>query len=74
MGRVEAIISSMTNEERQNPAILNASRRRRIALGSGTSVADINRFLKQYTQMKKVMKKLTGFGRMALPGMRFMRH
>ncbi|MGH7821415.1 MAG: signal recognition particle protein, partial [Candidatus Binatia bacterium] len=58
--RVEAIIDSMTREERRNPGVLNGSRRRRIALGSGTSVSDINRFLKQYQQMKKVMKKLSG--------------
>jgi signal recognition particle subunit SRP54 len=63
LARVEAIISSMTRQERQNPNILNAGRRRRVALGSGTSVADINRFLKQYAQMKKMMKKLTAGGR-----------
>jgi signal recognition particle subunit SRP54 len=63
LARVEAIINSMTRQERHNPNLLNAGRRRRIALGSGTSVADLNRFLKQYTQMKKMMKKLTGGGR-----------
>jgi signal recognition particle subunit SRP54 len=63
LARVEAIINSMTRQERQNPNVLNAGRRRRVALGSGTSVADINRFLKQYAQMKKMMKKLTGGGR-----------
>ncbi len=63
LARVEAIINSMTRQERHNPNILNAGRRRRIALGSGTSVADINRFLKQYAQMKKMMKKFTGGGR-----------
>lgn len=57
--RIEAIINSMTKEERRNLGILNGSRRKRIALGSGTSVADINRFLKQYQQTKKVMKRLT---------------
>ncbi len=60
LARVEAIIGSMTNQERRNPNLLNASRRRRVALGSGTSVAEINRFLKQYTQMKKMMKKFSG--------------
>jgi signal recognition particle subunit SRP54 len=60
LGRIEAIIGSMTNQERRNPNLLNASRRRRVALGSGTSVAEINRFLKQYTQMKKMMKKFSG--------------
>ena len=68
LARVEAIINSMTRQERNNPNILNANRRKRIALGSGTSVADLNRFLKQYTQMKKMMKKLTGAGRMLRPG------
>jgi signal recognition particle subunit SRP54 len=66
LARIEAIINSMTRQERHNPNVLNARRRQRIALGSGTSVADINRFLKQYTQMKKMMKKLTG----GAPGMR----
>ena len=68
LARVEAIINSMTRQERNNPNILNANRRKRIALGSGTSVADLNRFLKQYAQMKKMMKKLTGMGRMLRPG------
>jgi signal recognition particle subunit SRP54 len=63
LARVEAIINSMTRQEQQNPNILNAGRRRRVALGSGTSVADINRFLKQYAQMKKMMKKFTSGGR-----------
>jgi signal recognition particle subunit SRP54 len=62
LGRVEAIINSMTRQEREKPGLLNASRRRRIALGSGTSVSDINRFLKQYEQMRKMMKKLTRGG------------
>ncbi len=56
---VEAIINSMTNEERRNHLILNGSRRRRIATGSGTSVADVNKFLKQFLQTKKVMKQMT---------------
>jgi signal recognition particle subunit SRP54 len=63
LARIEAIINSMTRQERRNPNLLNAGRRRRIAIGSGTSVADINRFLKQYSQMRKMMKKLTGGGR-----------
>jgi signal recognition particle subunit SRP54 len=62
LSRVEAIINSMTRQERHNPNVLNGSRRRRIALGSGTSVADLNRFLKQYTQMRKMMKKLSRGG------------
>jgi signal recognition particle subunit SRP54 len=60
---IEAIINSMTNEERENHAVLNGSRRRRIAAGSGTTVADVNRFMKQFQQTKKMMKhmaKLTG--------------
>jgi len=60
--RIEAIINSMTREERHNDAILNGSRRRRIALGSGTNVAEVNRFLKQYAQTKKMMKKFTKMG------------
>jgi signal recognition particle subunit SRP54 len=60
--RIEAIISSMTREERRKPEILNGSRRRRIASGSGTSVVEVNRFLKQYVDAKKMMKKLAQFG------------
>ncbi len=56
--RVEAIIDSMTRQERRNAHILNASRRKRIASGSGTSVAEVNRLIKQFTQTKKVLKKL----------------
>ena len=69
--RIEAIINSMTHQERDNHLVLNASRRKRIATGSGTSVAEVNRLLKQFTQMKKVFKKL-GSGPM-LPGMPGMR-
>ncbi len=58
--RMEAIILSMTKEEREKPKVLNASRRRRIALGSGTSVEDVNRLIKQYDQMCDMMKKFTG--------------
>lgn len=60
--RVEAIISSMTMDERRRPDILNGSRRRRIAGGSGTSVAEINRFLKQYSEAKKMMQQLSQLG------------
>ncbi|MCS6896913.1 MAG: signal recognition particle protein [Nitrospira sp.] len=56
---VEAIINSMTKEERRKPEILNGSRRRRIAAGSGTSVTEVNRFLKQYLEAKKLMRKMT---------------
>jgi signal recognition particle subunit SRP54 len=58
--RVAAIIDSMTPQERRNPGLLNAGRKRRIARGSGTSVQDINQLLKQYLQMKKMMKGLRG--------------
>jgi signal recognition particle subunit SRP54 len=60
--KAEAIISSMTKTERQNVLILNANRRRRIALGSGTSVSDVNRLIKQFTQTKKMLKRLRGGG------------
>jgi signal recognition particle subunit SRP54 len=56
--RVEAIILSMTPEERQRPRILNASRKRRIARGSGTEVQEINILISQYRQMKKMIKRL----------------
>lgn len=56
MARTKAIIQSMTLEERRNPSLLNASRKRRIAKGSGTKVQDINRLLKQFNEMKKMMK------------------
>jgi signal recognition particle subunit SRP54 len=58
--KVEAIINSMTPLERRRPDILNGSRRKRIAIGSGTSVADINRLLKQYKGMKKMFKGVQG--------------
>ncbi|RLD98056.1 MAG: signal recognition particle protein [Aquificota bacterium] len=56
IARMEAIINSMTPQERMRPAIINSSRKRRIARGSGTSVQEVNRLLKQYAQMQKVMK------------------
>lgn len=59
---IEAIILSMTAEERNNHGIINGSRRKRIASGSGTSVEEVNRFLKQFTEMKKMMSKLTKMG------------
>lgn len=62
MKHIEAIMSSMTREERKKPEILNGGRRRRIATGSGTSVADVNRFLKQYLDAKKMMRKITQMG------------
>jgi signal recognition particle subunit SRP54 len=63
MVKIEAIIDSMTPEERRRPDLIKASRRRRIALGSGTSTAEVNRLLKQFAEMQKMMKMLSG-GRM----------
>jgi signal recognition particle subunit SRP54 len=63
--RVEAIISSMTVEERVHPEIIDGSRRRRIARGSGTTIQDVNRLLKQFNDMKKVLKQ---FGRLGKKG------
>jgi len=63
VARQEAIILSMTPAERRNPKILNASRRRRIAAGSGTTVQDVNRLLKQHQQMSKMMKKMGKLGK-----------
>lgn len=65
--KVEAIINSMTIEERRNVGLLNGSRRRRIAAGSGTSVADVNRLVKQFTQAKKLFRKLGSRGMPPLP-------
>ena len=63
LARQEAIILSMTEEERVNPDILNSSRKKRIAKGSGTSVEEINRLLKQFDQIKQLMKQFTGKGK-----------
>ena len=60
--RLIAIINSMTPQERRHPTIIKASRKRRIASGSGTQVQDVNRLLKQFTQMQKMMKKMGGGG------------
>ena len=60
MKRTKAIVQSMTLEERRDPSILNASRKKRIARGSGTSVQDVNRLIKQFNDMKKMMKMFTG--------------
>lgn len=70
--RIEAIINSMTPEERNNPDIINASRKKRIAAGSGTTVQDINKLLKSYEEMKKLMKTMKK-GKMpfALKGFKF---
>jgi signal recognition particle subunit SRP54 len=77
--RVEAIINSMTDKERNNPQILNGSRRKRIAMGSGVTVQEVNQLLKQYDQARKMMRSMMGrmgrkfakgmAGRLGLPGM-----
>ena len=77
VGRVVAIIDSMTPKERRNHMLINGSRRRRIAKGSGTSVQDVNNLLKQYAQARKIMKSFTGqagflgkkLAKMKLPGL-----
>lgn len=77
VGRVVAIIDSMTPKERRNHMLINGSRRRRIAKGSGTSVQDVNNLLKQYAQARKMMKSFTGqagflgkkLSKMKLPGL-----
>jgi len=66
MSRVEAIIQSMTFEERRKPEILNGSRRKRIAIGSGTSVQDVNRMMKQFAQMRTMIKRM---GKMKMKGL-----
>ncbi|HEX5564934.1 MAG TPA: signal recognition particle protein [Sporosarcina sp.] len=73
MGRVEAVIRSMTTAERTTPEIINASRRKRIAKGSGTSIQEVNRLLKQFEDMKKMVKQMTnmqqkGKKKMKMPG------
>ena len=66
--RQKAIIQSMTIKERQNPSIINASRRKRIAAGSGTRVSDVNRLLQGFEQSRKLMKQINS-GRFKMPGM-----
>jgi signal recognition particle subunit SRP54 len=67
--RIEAIINSMTPEERRKHQIINGSRRKRIAMGSGTKVQDVNKLLKNYTQVMKMMKKFNKGGIKSLRGM-----
>jgi signal recognition particle subunit SRP54 len=64
--RQEAIIGSMTRAERRDVRLLNASRRRRIAVGSGTSVEDVNRLVKQYMEMSRMMKQMSKLGQKGL--------
>jgi len=70
MKTIEAIIDSMTPAERHNPRIINASRRRRIAKGSGTTVMEVNELLSQFRQMQRLMKQLSGGGMRGRGGMR----
>ena len=66
--RIKAIILSMTPKERDNPQIINSPRKRRIAMGSGTSVQEVNQLLKQFEQAKQLMKQLKGGkGKLRLP-------
>jgi signal recognition particle subunit SRP54 len=67
--RIEAIINSMTPEERRKPKVINASRKRRIAKGSGTEVMDVNRLLRQFQEMQRMMKKIKKSGMRGLPPM-----
>lgn len=60
LGKMEAMIYSMTPEERNNPSVINPSRKRRIAAGSGNQIQDVNRFIKQFEQSKKMMKQMSG--------------
>ncbi|HEX3014877.1 MAG TPA: signal recognition particle protein, partial [Desulfobacteria bacterium] len=66
--RVEAIIKSMTSQERRNPAIIKDSRKKRIAKGSGVNVSDVSRLLKQFEETRKMMKQLTGSNRLMKKG------
>jgi signal recognition particle subunit SRP54 len=68
LARVEAIIRAMTREERNDPSVLNASRRRRIARGSGTSLPEVNRLVKQFGEMQRMMRLMRGRGG-RLPGL-----
>ncbi|WP_213423296.1 signal recognition particle protein [Bhargavaea massiliensis] len=75
MGRVEAVIKSMTTEEKSKPEIINSSRKKRIARGSGTTIQEVNRLLKQFDEMKKMMKQMSnmqqgkGKRKMKMPGL-----
>jgi len=69
LDRVEAIINSMTPEERRKPVIIDGSRRKRISAGSGTTVQDVNRLLRQFESMKKMMKQFGKQGRKGFPGL-----
>ncbi len=68
--RIDAVITSMTPEERRQPSIINSSRRRRIAGGSGTTVQDVNRLLTQFSQMQRMFKQMGGAGKKGLKGIK----
>ena len=72
--QIEAIINSTNHEERQKPHLINGSRRKRISRGSGTKVSDVNRLLKQFSQMQKMMKKINKIGNQGIPTMNFFQH
>ena len=69
MKHLEAIVLSMTKEERKKPELMNGSRRARIAKGSGRPISEVNRLLEQFREMQKMMKKMAGGGRMGMPSM-----
>ena len=68
--KVESIIQSMTKVERSNPKILNGSRRKRIARGSGNSIQDVNRLIKQFGEMQKMMKMFSGKAGKRIPNLK----
>jgi signal recognition particle subunit SRP54 len=72
IGRLEAIINSMTRQERSRPDIINGSRRKRIARGSGTNVSQVNKLLKQYRDMRRVMKQVNAAGGLMQFGQKIM--
>ena len=71
IGHVEAIIRSMTKQEKEQPEIINASRRKRIAKGSGRTIQEVNRLLKQFEEMKKMMKQMTNMQKGKKKGFKF---
>ena len=73
MSHIEAIIKSMTKKERNDPSIINGSRRKRIAAGSGTTVQEVNRLLKDFEEMKKMMKMMTDMGKRGKKGFKKLR-
>ena len=66
---IESMINSMTPEERNNPDVIDQSRRKRIAKGSGKQLEEVNAFMKQFDQMRQMMKKMNKMGGMRIPGM-----